>query len=576
MPPLLTSLTGLKDIGMKAIHRFQARVFHMQGQEAVASELPMVLAENFGFERVVLYLFNSLGNLDAAYANDPRFVPESHVKNTPPEGPMKEAIDSNSPVLIEDPIDGETYFILSQEGEAVERPGKIMDQRIVKLYKRRHDKKNIIRSGILFAPLSLKIPGKTEKIGIIRVDNFSSGNPICPIDTDIRQMLYLLENTSTGEPLLNCLKDPSSGEPIDLSNIRISSGIESALVLAFLKNLTVGNGSSTNTSINNLLANPSTGESIDVSNIGVSREKIKQLQIRSFLQHIRDVANAATLGIFMSQRDEARGAIKEELMVTKKGSSSYLRHVLHELANAIGSLISSNDVMVQFLKKAKATLATLKWIVDTYAAASRPIPPEVIEGPLSVLINLINLISKLPEKDRSKIIKSVKFCRREIDRVKLGIDFSTSLITTDMNSLVRAAARELNGEIKLEISTMTNTYIKTDMHLMKVVIKELIQNAIKFRNGDLELTVTMSLNDTEFSFSMTDNGVGFKPAESQRIFGEGIHNVQGLPLAEGVSSGVGLPNIQDIIVNYFSGRIWAESKGPGKGATFSFTIPIIK
>ena len=65
---------------------------------------------------------------------------------------------------------------------------------------------------------------------------------------------------------------------------------------------------------------------------------------------------------------------------------------------------------------------------------------------------------------------------------------------------------------------------------------------------------------------MKDNGQGLDPAYRERIFNifEKLD-----PGAEG--SGVGLSLVRRIVEAH-GGRIWAESGGPGEGATFVFTL----
>jgi len=64
-----------------------------------------------------------------------------------------------------------------------------------------------------------------------------------------------------------------------------------------------------------------------------------------------------------------------------------------------------------------------------------------------------------------------------------------------------------------------------------------------------------------------DNGKGVDPGHHERIFGlfEKLD-----PAGEG--TGVGL-TIARRIVEAHGGRIWVESEGRGRGATFCFTLP---
>jgi signal transduction histidine kinase len=67
--------------------------------------------------------------------------------------------------------------------------------------------------------------------------------------------------------------------------------------------------------------------------------------------------------------------------------------------------------------------------------------------------------------------------------------------------------------------------------------------------------------------SLRDNGIGIEPQYHERVFG--LFNKLD---AETEGTGVGLALVKRI-VQVHGGRIWVESEGPGKGATFCFTLP---
>jgi signal transduction histidine kinase len=64
-----------------------------------------------------------------------------------------------------------------------------------------------------------------------------------------------------------------------------------------------------------------------------------------------------------------------------------------------------------------------------------------------------------------------------------------------------------------------------------------------------------------------DNGMGIEPQHHERVFG--LFNKLD---AQTEGTGVGLALVRRII-EVHGGRIWVESAGKGKGATFYFVLP---
>ncbi len=70
--------------------------------------------------------------------------------------------------------------------------------------------------------------------------------------------------------------------------------------------------------------------------------------------------------------------------------------------------------------------------------------------------------------------------------------------------------------------------------------------------------------------SVTDSGIGIAPADQPKVF-EKFKQVGDTLTDKPKGTGLGLPICKEI-VEYHGGRIWVESE-PGKGSTFSFTLP---
>ncbi|MBK7898482.1 MAG: histidine kinase [Azonexus sp.] len=114
--------------------------------------------------------------------------------------------------------------------------------------------------------------------------------------------------------------------------------------------------------------------------------------------------------------------------------------------------------------------------------------------------------------------------------------------------------------------------IQADRDRLVQVMINLLSNAVKFVpvSGG-QVAVALRQGPQELRVSVEDNGPGLRPEELEVIFEkfrQGGNTLTDKPQG----TGLGLP-ISRQIVEYFGGRLWAESE-PGRGARFVFTLPL--
>lgn len=84
-----------------------------------------------------------------------------------------------------------------------------------------------------------------------------------------------------------------------------------------------------------------------------------------------------------------------------------------------------------------------------------------------------------------------------------------------------------------------------------------------------EITLRVKAMENAVEVQVLDTGIGIRKEDLPRVF-EPFAAIQKPTYVKG--AGLGL-SITKGFVEAHGGRIWAESEGEGKGATFSFTIP---
>jgi two-component system, OmpR family, phosphate regulon sensor histidine kinase PhoR len=108
-----------------------------------------------------------------------------------------------------------------------------------------------------------------------------------------------------------------------------------------------------------------------------------------------------------------------------------------------------------------------------------------------------------------------------------------------------------------------------DRSRIEQVLINLIHNAVKFTPEGGEIVVDTGVTEGMLQVSVRDTGVGISAEELPRVF-ERFYKTDAARRSAG--SGLGLAIARHIVQSH-GGTIWAEST-PGRGATFSFTLPL--
>jgi signal transduction histidine kinase len=125
--------------------------------------------------------------------------------------------------------------------------------------------------------------------------------------------------------------------------------------------------------------------------------------------------------------------------------------------------------------------------------------------------------------------------------------------------------------ITLKNNVIESCTATADPEMMKLILRNLISNAIKFTSADGEVTATSKTKQDEVLISVTDNGMGIPDDVQKKIFTLEAGSTPGTAREKGI--GLGLYLCKDFIEKN-GGKIWVSSEA-GKGTTFTFTVPTI-
>ncbi|HYD11012.1 MAG TPA: PAS domain S-box protein [Acidimicrobiales bacterium] len=109
--------------------------------------------------------------------------------------------------------------------------------------------------------------------------------------------------------------------------------------------------------------------------------------------------------------------------------------------------------------------------------------------------------------------------------------------------------------------------VRADAHAVDSILAQLLENAVKYSPDGGRITVAATTGRDDVLVSVSDEGVGLRPGDEERVFDRFTRGASG---TRGV--GLGLFIVQRL-VDAQGGRVWARRHDPGPGATFSFSLP---
>ncbi len=113
--------------------------------------------------------------------------------------------------------------------------------------------------------------------------------------------------------------------------------------------------------------------------------------------------------------------------------------------------------------------------------------------------------------------------------------------------------------------------MEVDANAIDRAVANLLDNAVKYSNGDRSIALNLTREDDEAVISVTDHGIGIPRDEQERIF-ERFHRVSTGLVHDVKGSGLGLSLVQHIAEAH-GGEVTVESE-VGTGSTFTIRLPI--
>ena len=288
-------------------------------------------------------------------------------------------------------------------------------------------------------------------------------------------------------------------------------------------------------------------------------------------------------------RDNVIGVMVISIQEVEKSLPYYKIDLIDRIPGIIAISID-NALLYQSIQKANERLKEVDKLKDEFVSlASHELrtPMTVIKSYVWMLLN--QTVENLSEKQRTyleRIFSSTEGLIKlvndmlNVSRIESG-KITIEPVPTDICKLVSEVVGEMQirtaevGVNLLYTQPQSSLIANVDIGRIKEVMINLIGNSLKFTPKEGSVMVSVDKDgQNSVLIRVKDTGRGISSNDMSKLFQK--FNMVGnghLTKDRGQGTGLGL-YLSKSLVELHGGRIWAESEGEGKGATFSFTLPL--
>lgn len=148
----------------------------------------------------------------------------------------------------------------------------------------------------------------------------------------------------------------------------------------------------------------------------------------------------------------------------------------------------------------------------------------------------------------------------------------------DLDAVVQAATETVRPMVDSEMHALTverkpgNLAVHGDAHRLTQLLVNLLNNSARYTPKGGKIALVVSRDEHHASIRVVDNGRGFEPEATNRIFDMFVRGQDARASTDG-GLGIGLA-LSRKIAELHGGSLEGESAGVGKGATFTLKLPL--
>jgi two-component system sensor histidine kinase VicK len=253
----------------------------------------------------------------------------------------------------------------------------------------------------------------------------------------------------------------------------------------------------------------------------------------------------------------AIGAVQQD----EKGTNRYFTGVLHDITEQKQDEIRKNDFIGMVSHELKTPLTSLNAVIQVTNQKLKYSEDKFLVGAMDKanqqvkrMTSMINGFLNISRLESGKIL---------IEKQKFDIDKLLSEMIAESQITVNTH--------QFEFESCGDTEVFADRDKISSVISNLMSNAVKYSPKGKLILIQCKVEDGYVIVSVTDDGMGIKPVDIERIF-DRYFRVESSHTQHISGFGIGL-YLSAEIVRRHEGQIWATSE-IGVGSTFYFSLPI--
>jgi signal transduction histidine kinase len=288
------------------------------------------------------------------------------------------------------------------------------------------------------------------------------------------------------------------------------------------------------------------------------------------------------IGVPMRIRDKVTGVL--EAVNKRQGAFDETDAQTLSIIAAQAAVAIHNARLVSALQQAYQELGQLdKLKTDFIAIASHE-----LRTPLGVILGYAAILREEAKdavaSDQAETVLNSALRMRALIEAMTNMNLmrvgtgEMSLELRSLGEVVQAAHDEVAPLIQakgqalvLRLPPVTLTSM-VDRSKLVMALTNLLNNAMRFTPDGGHILLELEPHGAEAWIRVRDDGPGIPADQLMRIFDQ-FYQVEGHMTRRHQGMGLGLAIVR-AVVQAHGGRVWAESRGPGTGATFTIALPV--